>query len=150
MKKKGFTLIELLVVIAIIGILSSVVVVSLQSARVKARDAKRIADVDAIKSALSLYYDSNLSYPATIAGLVPAFLASEPTKATASEVGYQYAVSTDGLSYHLGIVLEQAASSTMAGDKNCNSAAADSCWTGAAAASNGFDGAADGLYDITP
>lgn len=45
MKRKGFTLIELLVVIAIIGLLSTLAVVSLNSARGKARDAKRVSDV---------------------------------------------------------------------------------------------------------
>lgn len=60
---RGFTLIELLVVIAIIGILSSVVLASLNSARKKGRDARRISDVKQIQLALELYYDNNQSYP---------------------------------------------------------------------------------------
>ena len=61
--KSGFTLIELLVVIAIIGILASIVVASLNSARMKARDAKRIAEVQQIQTALALYYDTYGQYP---------------------------------------------------------------------------------------
>ncbi|MFA5358974.1 MAG: type II secretion system protein [Patescibacteria group bacterium] len=61
--KKGFTLIELLVVIAIIGLLSTLAVVSLNSARVKSRDAKRVADVKQIQTALELFYSSRSSYP---------------------------------------------------------------------------------------
>ncbi len=60
---RGFTLIELLVVIAIIGILSSVVLASLNSARVKGRDARRISDIKQIQLALELFYDSQQSYP---------------------------------------------------------------------------------------
>ncbi|MFH0852000.1 MAG: type II secretion system protein [bacterium] len=62
MKQKGFTLIELLVVIAIIGILATVVTVSLNSARKKARDTKRLSDVKAIVTALEMYYDVNQNH----------------------------------------------------------------------------------------
>lgn len=61
--KKGFTLIELLVVIAIIGVLASVVMVALNSARGKARDAQRQSDIQQISKALELYYLDNGRYP---------------------------------------------------------------------------------------
>ena len=60
---KGFTLIELLVVVAIIGILASVVLASIQTARAKGRDARRVSDIREITNALSLYYSDNGSYP---------------------------------------------------------------------------------------
>lgn len=66
---RGFTLIELLVVIAIIGILSSVVLASLNSARVKGRDARRISDMRQMQLALELYQDINAGYPVTALGI---------------------------------------------------------------------------------
>lgn len=54
-RKKGFTLIELLVVVAIIGLLATVVMVSLNSARVKGRDAKRMRDMHELRTAIELY-----------------------------------------------------------------------------------------------
>lgn len=57
--KKGFTLIELLVVIAIIGILSSVVLASLATARSKGSDAGVKSNLNSIRSQASLYYDTN-------------------------------------------------------------------------------------------
>jgi type II secretion system protein G len=62
-KTKGFTLIELLVVIAIIGILATIVLVSLNSARQKARDTRRLGDLREVALALEMYYDDNSSYP---------------------------------------------------------------------------------------
>lgn len=59
----GFTLIELLVVIAIIGILVSVVMASLGSAREKSRDVKRAADLVQIRTALELYHSDHGHYP---------------------------------------------------------------------------------------
>lgn len=67
-KNKGFTLIELLVVVAIIGLLSSVVLASLNSARGKARDAKRKQDMVQIRTALELYYHDYGSYPLAYGG----------------------------------------------------------------------------------
>lgn len=84
--QKGFTLIELLVVIAIIGLLASVVLLALNSARQKSRDAKRLADVRQIASALELYFNDNSRYPATseygsggTIPLAPTYLTAVPT-----------------------------------------------------------------------
>lgn len=62
---KGFTLIELLVVIAIIGILASVVLASLGSARTKSRDTSKAAQIKEVKKAMEAYYLDNGAYPAT-------------------------------------------------------------------------------------
>lgn len=67
-EKKAFTLIELLVVIAIIGLLSTLSIIALNSARAKARDAKRISDVKQMQVALEMYYNDMANYPETASG----------------------------------------------------------------------------------
>jgi prepilin-type N-terminal cleavage/methylation domain-containing protein len=66
-KIKGFTLIELLVVIAIISLLSSIVIASLTSAKVRANNTRRMADIKQIKTAVNLYANDNFgTYPAGV------------------------------------------------------------------------------------
>lgn len=116
--KRGFTLIELLVVIAIIGILSSVVLASLNSARKKGRDARRIADVKQVQLALELYYDANGTYPAAISGTeltAPGFIATNPKDPTTVAV-YAYFQAPGGSSYELGANLETAGHSALQSD----------------------------------
>lgn len=110
--RKGFTLIELLVVIAIIGILSSVVLASLNSARKKGRDARRVADLKQLQLALELSYDSTGSYPTgdgsastTLADLVSdGYIAAMPTDPGSGSYGYVQTGS--GTGYVLGAILE--------------------------------------------
>ncbi len=59
----SFTLIELLVVIAIIAILAAVIITSTGSARQQARDARRTQDLDALATALEVYYSDHKAYP---------------------------------------------------------------------------------------
>jgi len=61
--KKGFTLIELLVVVSLIGVLSTLVIANLNSARERARDAGRKSDLRNIQTALRLHYNDEGSYP---------------------------------------------------------------------------------------
>ena len=74
-KHKGFTLIELLVVIAIIGILASIVLVSLGGARTKAKDAAIKANADSMRLAAEVFYTTGLTY--TGADADPSYVAAK-------------------------------------------------------------------------
>jgi len=62
-RKRGFTLIELLVVISIIGVLVTIAVANLVSARERARDAARKQQMNELKTALRLYYNDIEEFP---------------------------------------------------------------------------------------
>jgi type II secretion system protein G len=68
MQRRGFTLVELLIVTSIISLLASIILSSLNEARARARDARRIQDLQAITIALELFFDDNGYYPQTGCG----------------------------------------------------------------------------------
>ncbi len=59
----GFTLVELLVVLALIGLLSTLAVILLQSARAKMRDSVRLKDLSLLQNTLDLYYRDRSAFP---------------------------------------------------------------------------------------
>jgi len=95
-KQKGFTLIELLVVIAIIGILATIVLVSLNTAREKARNARRQSDIRQLSLAIEMYYDSQspVAYPANTAALIPTYFTIVPADPSYTPSAYYYKLGT--------------------------------------------------------
>ena len=143
--KKGFTLIELLVVIAIIGILSSVVLASLNSARKKSRDARRVADIGQMKLALELVFDTAKAYPLLFdttnivtPGYMPA-LPVDPLNTGTSVYTYCKISDTD---YRLSALLED----TNAALSSDSDAAAATCVSGSVADVSGTDP----YYNVKP
>lgn len=78
-KEKGFTLLELLIVIAVIGILSSLIMVSLSTSRAKASDAAIKSDLRSLMNVAELYYVNNGNqYGAGGPGVCPAVSNGSP------------------------------------------------------------------------
>lgn len=131
---KGFTLIELLVVIAIIGMLSSVVLSSLNTARKKSRDARRLADFKQLQTALELYYSDNVAYPVStsqanastaLTALAPAYIAAIPNDPLGGSYNYVYRTTSGGTFYCLGTVYEGTAPAS-----SCNTTTLGASLTG--------------------
>jgi prepilin-type N-terminal cleavage/methylation domain-containing protein len=99
--RRGFTLIELLVVIAIIGILSAVVLASLQTARNKGTDGAIKSDLAAIQTQAELYYDTNNGYATgSVTTCTAASLFTDPTiKAALMAATSSIASQTEGTGY---------------------------------------------------
>ncbi|MBI2055748.1 MAG: type II secretion system protein, partial [Candidatus Sungbacteria bacterium] len=122
--ERGFTLIELLVVIAIIGILASVVLASLNVARKKSRDARRVADIKQLQLALELYFDGNSqAYPPTASWIAELSTANKCGGAACIPVvpadpltgSYNY-FQCSQTKYHLGTSLEDNQNPALASD----------------------------------
>ncbi len=123
--KKGFTLIELLVVVSLIGILATLVIANMNSARERARDATRKSDLRNIQTALRLYYNDNGGYPA--AAVLPEWgeawtpymniLPADPL----TDQTYVYTVVVGGEDYTLSSCLENKS------DDKCTVVASNVC-----------------------
>ena len=155
---RGFTLIELLVVIAIIGVLASVVLASLNNARRKSRDARRLTDIKQIGIALQLHFDGAgaAQFPLGVAkcdasadadnenGLrvlvAGSYIPTVPRDPSNLATCYSYvsgAINSLRTTFHVAGVLEDAASPALTGDRDCSSdgvntpnCAAGATWAG--------------------
>lgn len=169
-KKAGFTLIELLVVIAIIGVLASIVLASLNNARQKSRNARRVSDVKQLQLALELYFDGTGAgqYPAASITCDPAaadgnfglkalqangYIPQVPRDPQATGVTgcYSFATPSSGSrnTYHLGTTLEGSDSPVLSNDKDCTSSGIATCVGGVTSYTNGFAGT-DPVFDVIP
>lgn len=173
--RNGFTLIELLVVVAIIGVLATVVVSSMNAARVKSRNAARVAAVKQLQSAIEIFRTTNGRYPggdetgSDFLSLAPTYINAIPVGPQGEIFQYQGLVNptTGGAcgiggsceSYHLGVTLEPPANSgVLLVDKDAENVAGPTNGTTFdglstqpnCAADTGVTQATDLCYDITP
>lgn len=127
--KRGFTLIELLVVVSLIGILMGILLVSYQGTRKSARDGRRKADLEQIRSALEMCRTDKGSYPvgtsiSAITSFCSSYLPSAPPDPL--DPTYIYKYSSDGVTYSLCAYLETGSGNAgcgtcdAAGSVNCN------------------------------
>ena len=102
-KNKGFTLIELIITLAVIGVLVSLILVAINPQRIieDTRDSRNRAEMNAVKTALQLFFNDNNSYPAALGALVPAYARALPSVTT--DASFQY--SSSGADYDAWVTL---------------------------------------------
>lgn len=153
--KKGFTLIEILVVVTIIGILASITLLGLGPARRSAQDARRIADIRQMQTALEVFYNRCGKYPPVVpsadtvaaaqtayttmaggsaAGCTGLELSNVPNDANPAKLyGYAAATGSNGDRYIIGALLDVATpqgynNPSYTGFSGMNSAATGYCY----------------------
>lgn len=152
---RAFTVIELLVVVAAIALVASAIVVSLSTTRTRSQDTRRVEDLQQLRTALELYYNTNLRYPTALADLAPAYIPTVPRDPKGGSYAYAALGSGDTCgSYHLGATLDSGASSALQGDSDqdavstCTGSATD--FSGKDVVACGGGGGADRCFDIVP
>jgi uncharacterized RDD family membrane protein YckC/type II secretory pathway pseudopilin PulG len=151
-KKSSTSVIIIIIVlffvgIAVVGLLSSIVLASLNTARIMGRDARRVADVKELQLGLELYYDANGSYPSSLDALAPTYISTLPTD-PASQTPYDYHACSAS-TYHLGASLEGNTNAALAGDADVSSMCAGDTVNGSDTGPCSLGDAGDACYDVT-
>lgn len=104
--KKAFTLIELLVALSIMALIMGLSLTAFDSTKKSARDGRRKADLESIRSALEIYRSDNNMYPANLNLLTPNYITTLPIDPIATQT-YVYACTSPCYTYTLCATLEQ-------------------------------------------
>lgn len=117
--KKGFTLIELIISITIIGVITALVTVNFASTSKRARDSRRMADLEKIRLSLEMAKQVLGTYPASLSAIVPAYLQQTPVDPKNPASTYYYDPQPGFYKYFLYATMEDMGSTNIAPMAGC-------------------------------
>jgi len=131
---------------------------SLNSAREKSRDAKRISELKQLQTALQLYFEDNQGYPSTLTAenlVTERYIPVIPVPpAGAGDTAYKYApIGIECTDYHIGVTLENANHEVLDGDMDATAISeTNECpdETSASAKTDFTSTSEDAIYDLKP